>query len=231
MATKSISLESPLPTLEKRCLGDRSYEKRKNAALAVEQLVKSLAASANGAASNVASKTNGGGGASGGTEQEQHVVNSSGNNNNNDPSPMISALIDLLSKDFCNSMNQNYRKGGLIGLASSAIGLMAHNQINKYLKVIISPVLQCFADPEPRVRYYACESLYNIIKVARRSILPHFNAIFNGLATLFADMDTAVKNGANLLDGLLKDIVTESEEFSVDEFLPLLQNYIRRTSP
>eukprot|EP00978_Attheya_sp_CCMP212_P037682 scaffold180068_cov41-Attheya_sp.AAC.1 len=40
-----------------------------------------------------------------------------------------------------------------------------------------------------------------------------------------------VKNGANLLDHLLKDIVTERDTFHVDQFLPLLQKYTRRTNP
>jgi vacuole morphology and inheritance protein 14 len=48
---------------------------------------------------------------------------------------------------------------------------------------------------------------------------------------LFADVDVDVKNGANLLDRLMKDIVTESSEFNVEIFLPLLQTYIRRTNP
>ena len=95
----------------------------------------------------------------------------------------------------------------------------------------MKPVLVCFDDPEARVRYYACESLYNIVKVARQSILKYFNLVFDGLTKLFADVDDDVKNGAPLLDRLVKDIVTESEEFSLDEFLPLLQNYIRRTNP
>lgn len=29
----------------------------------------------------------------------------------------------------------------------------------------MAPVLHCLDDPESRVRYYACESLYNIAKV------------------------------------------------------------------
>ena len=44
-------------------------------------------------------------------------------------------------------------------------------------------------------------------------------------------MDVDVKNGANLLDRLVKDIVTESESFDVDKFIPLLQKYIRMTNP
>jgi len=174
-----------------RCLGDRSNEKRKNAALEIEALIKSL----------------------------QEANNTS----------MIQSVISVLSKDFCTSMNSNYRKGGLIGLAATAIGL--HNTTKTYLDVLLPPVLHCFDDPESRVRYYACESLYNICKVSRSYMLLHFNMMFEGLTKLFADVDVDVKNGANLLDRLMKDIVTESNEFNVENFLPLLQTYIRRTNP
>lgn len=108
-------------------------------------------------------------------------------------------------------MNANYRKGGLIGIAATAIGLMGNTR--SHLEGLLFPVLHCFDDPESRVRYYACESLYNIAKVARGSILRYFNQIFDGLTKLFADVDVDVKNGANLLDRLVKDIVTESESF------------------
>jgi len=40
-----------------------------------------------------------------------------------------------------------------------------------------------------------------------------------------------VKNGANLLDRLVKDIVTESDSFDVETFIPLLQKHIKRTNP
>ena len=126
-------------------------------------------------------------------------------------------------------MNANYRKGGLIGIAAASIGLLGNTR--QHLEGLLFPVLHCFDDPEARVRYYACESLYNIAKVARGSVLRYFNPIFDGLTKLFADVDVDVKNGANLLDRLIKDIVTESESFHVEHFLPLLQTYIRRTNP
>ena len=75
------------------------------------------------------------------------------------------------------------------------------------------------------------ESLYNISKVARSSILKFFNVIFDGLCKLFAHVDVDVKNGANLLDRLIKDIVTESDTFDVEGFIPLLQKQIKRTKP
>ncbi len=43
------------------------------------------------------------------------------------------------------------------------------------------PVLACFTDPDARVRYYACESMYNIAKVAKGEILLFFNEVFDAL--------------------------------------------------
>jgi len=89
-------------------------------------------------------------------------------------------------------------------------------------------VLACFTDQDARVRYYACESMYNIAKVAKGEVLPYFNDIFDALckvispsiSNLFsapltlhqlgADSEVSVKNGSELLDRLIKDIVSES---------------------
>jgi vacuole morphology and inheritance protein 14 len=192
-SNSKFSEASPLPPIVQRSLGDRSNEKRKNAALEIEALVKSL------------------------TEAGNFAV--------------VGAVIAVLAKDFCNSMNSNYRKGGLVGLAAAAIGLQSAT--GSFLHVLLPPVLHLIDDPEARVRYYATESIYNIAKVSRQSILAYFNPIFEGLAKLYADVDVDCKNGANLLDRLIKDIVTEAEteSFQVDQFLPVMQNYIRRTNP
>lgn len=40
-----------------------------------------------------------------------------------------------------------------------------------------------------------------------------------------------MKNGAQLLDRLIKDIVTECDTFQVDEFMPLVEKYLRMTNP
>ena len=191
--TNNNNTTSPLPPMVLRSLGDRSNEKRKNAALEIEALIKLL------------------------TESNNFGT--------------VNAIIAVLSKDFCTSMNSNYRKGGLVGLAATAIGL--HTATNNFLQILLPPVLHCFDDPESRVRYYACESIYNMAKVTRPGILLYFNPIFDGLTKLFADVDVDVKNGANLLDRLIKDIVTEADAdtFQVDQFLPVMQNYIRRTNP
>ncbi|GAO15812.1 hypothetical protein UVI_02021240 [Ustilaginoidea virens] len=52
--------------------------------------------------------------------------------------------------------------------------------------------------------------MYNIAKVAKGEILVYFNSIFDQLCRLGADSELSVKNGAELLDRLVKDIVSES---------------------
>lgn len=184
-------LESPLPPAIIRGLGDRSYDKRKNAALDLTATVRLL--------------------------QEAGETD------------RIVSIITLLAQQFVRSRTANHRKGGLIGIAACAIGFMS--DIQRYLHLILPPVLECFDDQESRVCYYACESLYNISKVARNNVLKYFNQIFDGLCKLFAHVDVDVKNGANLLDRLIKDIVTESETFDIESFIPLLQKHIKRTKP
>lgn len=51
-------------------------------------------------------------------------------------------------------------KLGLIGLAATAIAL--GQDFSPFLGTIIPPILSCFQDPESRLRYHACESLYNM---------------------------------------------------------------------
>lgn len=82
----------------------------------------------------------------------------------------------------------------------------------------MSPLLACFTDTENRVRYFACESLYNIAKVSKGAILVYFNPIFDALSKvstlvlclygtpkslsklkLVADSEISVKNGAELV--------------------------------
>lgn len=184
-----------------RNLGDRSYEKRKSAALEIENVIKST---------NVREPGN--------PDMPPEAVQE-----------RIRGVLDVLVKQFAGSQQPNSRKGGLIGLAAAAIALMDDTPL--YLAHILPPVLKCFIDSDARVRYYACESLYNVTKVARSHVLVYFNEIFDGLCRLYGDSDDDVKNGAQLLDRLLKDVVTESDSFSVERFIPLLRERIRIKEP
>lgn len=56
----------------------------------------------------------------------------------------------------------------------------------RYLEEIVPPVLACFGDQDARVRYYACESMYNIAKVAKGEILLYFNEVFDALCKVIA---------------------------------------------
>ncbi|RYP06328.1 hypothetical protein DL765_009544 [Monosporascus sp. GIB2] len=167
--------------------------------------------------------------------------------------PRIQAILEQLCNEYAYAVHQPHaRNGGLIGLAAAAIALGP--ELPRYLEIIVPPVLACFVDQDARVRYYACESMYNIAKVAKGEILRYFNHIFDVLCKLGADSELSVKNGAELLDRLIKDIVAESAAtyvsvleakdpdgpddqpdpptaFSLPKFIPLLKDRIGAINP
>ncbi|KAF2083325.1 vacuole morphology and inheritance protein [Saccharata proteae CBS 121410] len=121
----------------------------------------------------------------------------------------IQKIVSQLCSEYAYAIHQPHaRNGGLIGLAAASIAL--GGEVARYLEEIVPPVLACFGDQDARVRYYACESMYNIAKVAKGEILLYFNEVFDALCKLAADSEMSVKNGAELLDRLVKDIVAES---------------------
>ncbi|KAI4205253.1 MAG: hypothetical protein LQ350_000575 [Teloschistes chrysophthalmus] len=137
----------------------------------------------------------------------ERVVREASTNSEHD---RIAKIVHQLCHDYAYVVNQAHaRNGGLIGLAAASIAL-GSEEVAKYLKEIVPPVLACFSDQDARVRYYACESMYNIAKVAKGEILLFFNDVFDALCKLAADAELSVKNGAELLDRLVKDIVSES---------------------
>ncbi|XP_048428893.1 protein VAC14 homolog isoform X2 [Pyrus x bretschneideri] len=182
---------SVIPAGVLRNLADKLYEKRKNAALEVEGIVKQL------------------------TTAGEH--------------DKITAAINLLTTEFTYSPQANHRKGGLIGLAAATVGLTS--EAAQHLEQIVPPVLNSFSDQDSRVRYYACEALYNIAKVVRGDFIIFFNQIFDALCKLSADSDANVQSAAHLLDRLVKDIVTESDQFSIEEFIPLLRERMNVLNP
>ncbi|CAN1138320.1 Protein VAC14 homolog [Linum perenne] len=197
---------SVIPANVLRNLSDKLYEKRKNAALEVEGIVKQLAAAGD--------------------------------------HDRISSVIQLLKQEYTYSPQANHRKtnrqfnlsskislfqGGLIGLAAVTVGLTS--EAAQHLEQIVPPVLHSFSDQDSRVRYYACEALYNIAKVVRGDFIVFFNQIFDALCKLSADSDANVQSAAHLLDRLVKDIVTESDQFSIEEFIPLLRERMNVLNP
>ena len=114
-------------------------------------------------------------------------------------------------------------------MAAVVIGL--GRDTYRYISMVIPPILKCFGDADHRVRYYACEALYNVSKVGGPLVLQFFCEIFDGLSKLAADPEAGVQDGAQLLNRLLQDIVRESDVFDLERFIPLLERRIYHHHP
>ncbi|KAL7063199.1 hypothetical protein AAHC03_0638 [Spirometra sp. Aus1] len=141
----------------------------------------------------------------------------------------LEKILAFFGQEFIPSRNCHVRKGGLIGLASVAIGL-GRNAVN-YSDMIITPVLQTFRDNDTRVRYFACEALYNIMKVLQTTTLRYLNDIFEALSLATADPDASVRQVAAHCDRLLRDIVIQSSAIDLNLFIPLFCERIYTSIP
>ncbi|MCJ1422135.1 hypothetical protein MMC29_000014 [Sticta canariensis] len=94
--------------------------------------------------------------------------------------------------------------------------------MQEYLGRVVPPVLHSLVDQDARVRYYACEALYNIAKVARDDFMPHFSDTFDALFRLCADHDSAVHQATTFLDNLMKASWHVSR-FDMPRFVPQLR--------
>ena len=182
-----------------------------------------------------------------------------------------------MADEFVSHESANRRKGGLLGLAAIVVGLERglgeakrdgddgddgfsrretfeenHTKTRlerDALRLTVPPVLAAFRDPDARVRYYACEAMYNIVKTARGGLLSltekesekegsdaeenadarggdddsadaasfsFLRRLFDASCDLSADADADVQNAAHLLDGLVKDVVSETFEEAND---------------
>jgi len=142
----------------------------------------------------------------------------------------VKQVLLALNNQFVNSVQPSMKKGGLWGLASVSIALN-NKGIAHFMEDLVPPVLKCFSDHDAKVRFHACEALYNIAKVARSYTIKYFEQIFDGMCKLSADPDSTVRNANTLLDRLMKDIVTEDEHFDVEHFIPLIRGRILSNNP
>ncbi|KAJ1749792.1 hypothetical protein LPJ79_003419, partial [Coemansia sp. RSA 1821] len=132
-----------------------------------------------------------------------------------DDEQKIYRLVAELATDYATSERESARIGGLVALAATAVAL-THINIRPFLPHMVPPMVSALSDGESKVRYFACESLYNVAKVSRGNILRWFNDIFDGLARVTADSVKTVKDGADYLDRLIKDIVAEQAATCLD---------------
>ncbi|KAI0223142.1 hypothetical protein L0F63_005491 [Massospora cicadina] len=166
---------------------------------------------------------------------------------------VIRNITSYLVREFVFAHFPHAKNGGLIGLAAVAIAL--GSEVDAFLDDIIPPVLACFNDQDAKVRYYACEAMYNITKVARGDVMRFFNETFDALSKLASDTDPSAKSGSELLNRLMKDIISElstdtlpsqtlsqdvmddgteappSRQFSLASFIPLLTERVKTVNP
>ncbi|GAY56523.1 hypothetical protein CUMW_172560 [Citrus unshiu] len=222
---------SVIPSAVLRNLADKLYEKRKNAALEVEGIVKQLAAA--GDHEKISAVIN--------LLTTEFTYSPQANHRKGGLIGLAAATVGLTSEAAQHLEEKNYlipqtgERGFNMHKWYSFLFEIIVEQFLLYadlffysetiLQQIVPPVLNSFSDQDSRVRYYACEALYNIAKVVRGDFIIFFNQIFDALCKLSADSDANVQSAAHLLDRLVKDIVTESDQFSVPDidmlgFLP-----------
>jgi vacuole morphology and inheritance protein 14 len=181
-------------------LAHKRYERRRLAAMEIEKVVRSLV-------------------------QQQHQ--------NQGELERVRAILLLLSDDYVRSTNEDARKGGVVALAACAIGLKKSNDMNPAVMeckdLILASVVHACQDHSQRVRYYATESLFNVVKVIPTLAVQHFFILFEILRSLYADVDLDVRSGAELLDKKLKEVIVgaiNSGSFTADACIPLFARYL-----
>jgi hypothetical protein len=150
----------------------------------------------------------------------------------------VRAILLSLSDDYIRSTNEDARKGGAVALAACAIGLKKANDVPRGSDIdvaaecrdlILASVVHACQDHSQRVRYYATESLFNVIKVAPALVIRHFFVLFEILRSLYADVDLDVRSGAELLDKKLKEVIVgaiNSGSFSADACVSVFARFV-----
>jgi hypothetical protein len=145
----------------------------------------------------------------------------------------VRAILLLLSDDYVRSTSEDARKGGVVALAASAIGLKKAPDTNSIAHecrdLILASVVHACQDHSQRVRYYATESLFNVIKVIPNLAVQHFFILFEILRSLYADVDVDVKSGAEMLDKKLKEVIVNamnSGQFTADACVPVFARFV-----
>jgi hypothetical protein len=143
----------------------------------------------------------------------------------------VRAILLLLSDDYVRSTNEDARKGGVVALAGVAIGLKKAPEAEaaECRDLILASVVHACQDHSVRVRYYATESLFNVVKVIPALAIQHFFILFEILRSLFADVDPDVRSGAELLDKKLKEIIVgamNSGIFTAEACVPVFARFV-----
>ncbi|CAA9991046.1 conserved Plasmodium protein, unknown function [Plasmodium knowlesi strain H] len=137
----------------------------------------------------------------------------------------VISIINFLEEKFVQSIHPAERCGGLIALAF--ISITVDTQIKFYFSAILKLIISCVSDPDPKVRYYVCESLYNLCKVSKSVVFYYIEDIFDCLFRIFSDTCPNVKSGGAFLDNLLKDLTCSyNNVFNIYKIIFILKERI-----
>ncbi|KJP88028.1 hypothetical protein AK88_02303 [Plasmodium fragile] len=137
----------------------------------------------------------------------------------------VMSIINFLQEKFVQSINPAERCGGLIALAF--ISITVDTQIKFYFSSILKLIVSCVSDPDPKVRYYVCESLYNLCKVSKSVVFYYIEDIFDCLFRICSDTCPNVKSGGAFLDNLLKDLTCSyNNVFNIYKIIFILKERI-----
>lgn len=152
-------------------------------------------------------------------------------------SDKLDELLENINRTYIQANDQQMKKSGYIALAAIGLGLLSdHSVAIEYFPKILKPVLEGMKENDTKVKFQACETMYNIAKSFRTIILPEINEIFKTLLRIIADTDENIKSIAMQLDSMLKDIVNEglvdNKQFDLKSFMPVLVEKMRvKTQP
>ncbi|OMJ93668.1 hypothetical protein SteCoe_3368 [Stentor coeruleus] len=139
---------------------------------------------------------------------------------------IIEKFISFFNDVYLLSVDDIYRQAGLMAYSAIVSSLNIKDD-SKFIENLVNPVLSCCRDNNTKVKYYAVETLYNIIKVCRQNVLFMFPYLFKNIVDLCTGTDRDVKKASKKLDSLLKTIVVECEAneylFSSVKFMELIK--------
>jgi hypothetical protein len=209
-------------------LAHKRYERRRLAAMEIEKVVRSLVVQAFQEEEE---------------QKKQGIVPTSCSSSLD----RVRAILLLLSDDYVRSTSEDARKGGVVALAACAIGLKkapealinhhVSSRIHSYnaavvlecRDLILASVVHACQDHSQRVRYYATESLFNVVKILPTLAVQHFFILFEILRSLYADADVDVRSGAELLDKKLKEVIVgaiNSGSFTAEACVPVFARFV-----
>ena len=107
-------------------------------------------------------------------------------------------LLNDLGNAYHSTQSLNLRKGVLLALAAAAIGFSQNS--GPYLTELLEPIFCAATESDSRLRYFACEALYNVAKAVRGVLIDtHFVNLFVTVGRLNSDVDQNVRSGTELL--------------------------------